>query len=38
LQAIGDAAKIKRSDFGVMMGIPMVSDELQLDIAAAFAK
>ena len=31
-------AKIKRSDFGIVMGIPMVSDEVLLDIAAAFAK
>ncbi|UIJ44058.1 YceI family protein [Sphingomonas cannabina] len=29
---------IKRSDFGVTMGIPLVSDEVKLDIAAAFAK
>jgi polyisoprenoid-binding protein YceI len=29
---------IKRSDFGVDMGIPMVSDEVKLDIAAAFIK
>jgi polyisoprenoid-binding protein YceI len=29
---------IKRSDFGVMMGIPMVSDEVELDIVAAFTK
>lgn len=29
---------IKRSDFGVSMGIPMVSDEVKLDIVAAFAK
>lgn len=31
-------AKIKRSDFGVSMGIPMVSDEVDLEIVAAFAK
>lgn len=29
---------IKRSDFGVSMGIPMVSDAVKLDIAAAFVK
>ena len=29
---------IKRSDFGVMMGIPLVSDDVKLDIAAAFEK
>ena len=29
---------IKRSDFGVMMGIPMVSDDVQLRIVAAFQK
>ena len=29
---------IKRSDFGVTMGIPMVSDEVDLEIVAAFAK
>jgi polyisoprenoid-binding protein YceI len=29
---------IKRSDFGVNMGIPLVSDEVQLDIVAAFIK
>lgn len=29
---------IKRSDFGVTMGIPLVSDEVKLDIAAAFQK
>lgn len=31
-------ATIKRSDFGISMGIPMVSDEVKLDIAAAFEK
>lgn len=31
-------ATIKRSDFGVMMGIPLVSDEVKLEIAAAFQK
>lgn len=31
-------ATIKRSDFGVMMGIPLVSDEVKLNIAAAFLK
>ncbi|MES2336499.1 MAG: YceI family protein [Pseudomonadota bacterium] len=29
---------IKRSDFGVTMGIPLVSDEVRLDITAAFEK
>lgn len=29
---------IKRSDFGLSMGIPMVSDEVELDIVAAFVK
>jgi polyisoprenoid-binding protein YceI len=29
---------IKRSDFGIDMGIPMVSDEVKLDIVAAFVK
>lgn len=29
---------IKRSDFGVMMGIPLISDEVKLEIAAAFQK
>jgi polyisoprenoid-binding protein YceI len=28
--------KIKRSDFGLGFGVPMVSDEVQLKIAAAF--
>jgi polyisoprenoid-binding protein YceI len=31
-------ARIKRSDFGVTMGIPLVSDEVGLEIAAAFQK
>jgi len=31
-------SKIKRSDFGLDMGIPMVSDEVGLDIVAAFTK
>lgn len=31
-------ATIKRSDFGISMGIPLVSDEVKLDIAAAFEK
>lgn len=31
-------ATIKRSDFGIAFGIPMVSDEVELDIAAAFQK
>ena len=31
-------ASIKRSDFGISMGIPLVSDEVKLDIAAAFEK
>jgi polyisoprenoid-binding protein YceI len=30
--------KIKRSDFGIDMGIPMVSDEVELEIVAAFTK
>jgi polyisoprenoid-binding protein YceI len=30
--------KIKRSDFGIDMGLPMVSDEVELDIVAAFTK
>jgi polyisoprenoid-binding protein YceI len=29
---------IKRSDFGVTMGIPLVSDDVALEIAAAFQK
>lgn len=29
---------IKRSDFGIAYGIPMVSDRVELDIAAAFEK
>jgi polyisoprenoid-binding protein YceI len=29
---------IKRSEFGIAMGIPMVSDEVELDIVAAFVK
>lgn len=32
------SATIKRSDFGVNYGIPVVSDEVRLDIAAAFQK
>lgn len=31
-------ATIKRSDFGISMGIPMVGDAVELDIVAAFAK
>jgi polyisoprenoid-binding protein YceI len=31
-------ASIKRSDFGIAYGIPMVSDEVQLDISVAFEK
>ncbi|GAO40813.1 hypothetical protein SCH01S_51_01460 [Sphingomonas changbaiensis NBRC 104936] len=31
-------ARIKRSDFGVSMGIPLVSDDVALEIAAAFQK
>ena len=30
--------KIKRSDFGVVMGIPLVGDEVALDITVAFQK
>ena len=29
---------IKRSDFGVLMGIPLVSDAVALDITVAFQK
>jgi polyisoprenoid-binding protein YceI len=29
---------IRRSDFGISMGIPLVSDEVKLDIAAAFER
>jgi polyisoprenoid-binding protein YceI len=32
------SSTIKRSDFGVTMGIPIVSDEVRLDIVAAFTK
>lgn len=31
-------AKIKRSEFGITTGIPMVSDEVELDITVAFQK
>jgi polyisoprenoid-binding protein YceI len=31
-------SKIKRSDFGIDMGIPFVSDEVDLEIVAAFTK
>lgn len=31
-------AKIRRSEFGIMTGIPMVSDEVELDITVAFQK
>lgn len=31
-------AQIKRSDFGLGFGVPMVSDEVRLKIAAAFAR
>jgi polyisoprenoid-binding protein YceI len=31
-------ALIKRSDFGITTGIPLVSDEVQLDLSAAFMK
>jgi hypothetical protein len=31
-------ALIKRSDFGITSGIPMVSDEVELDLTAAFLK
>lgn len=39
-QGLGFTAKgvIKRSEFGVSYGIPIVSDEVTLDIAAAFMK
>ena len=29
---------IKRSEFGIGFGVPIVSDEVKLDIAAAFQK
>jgi len=29
---------VKRSDFGLSYGIPMVADEVKLDISAAFEK
>lgn len=32
------SASIRRSEFGVMQGIPMISDEVKLNIAAAFVK
>lgn len=32
------AGRIKRSDFGIGFGIPMVSDEVELEIVAAFSK
>ena len=31
-------ATIKRSDFGILTAIPLVSDEVELDIAVAFEK
>lgn len=31
-------ASLKRSDYGISMGIPLVSDEVDLDIVAAFTK
>lgn len=31
-------ASIKRSDFGIGYGVPLVSDEVELDISAAFEK
>jgi polyisoprenoid-binding protein YceI len=39
-EMIGFEAKtsIKRSDFGISMAIPMVSDEVELDVVAAFVK
>jgi polyisoprenoid-binding protein YceI len=39
-EMIGFQAKttIKRSDYGISMGIPMVSDKVELDIVAAFVK
>lgn len=30
--------EIKRSDFGIMYGLPVVSDEVELDISVAFEK
>jgi polyisoprenoid-binding protein YceI len=40
VEMVGFEAKatIKRSDFGISMGIPIVSDEVDLDIVAAFTK
>jgi polyisoprenoid-binding protein YceI len=32
------ATRIKRSEFGIAAGIPLVSDEVKLDIVAAFVK
>jgi polyisoprenoid-binding protein YceI len=29
---------LKRSDYGVTAGLPLVSDEVQIDIAAAFER
>jgi polyisoprenoid-binding protein YceI len=39
-EMIGFEAKtaIRRSNFGISMGIPMVSDEVELDVVAAFVK
>lgn len=39
-ETVGFAAKttLKRSEFGVNYGIPLVSDEVQLDITVAFEK
>lgn len=39
-ETVGFAAKttLKRSEFGVNYGIPLVSDEVQLDISVAFEK
>jgi polyisoprenoid-binding protein YceI len=31
-------AKVKRSDFGLGYGVPMVSDTVDLEITAAFEK
>ena len=39
-EQVGFEAKgmVRRSEFGLGMGVPMVSDEVQLDIVAAFGK
>jgi polyisoprenoid-binding protein YceI len=39
-EGVGFEAKatIRRSEFGIATGIPLVSDEVKLDIIAAFGK